>query len=96
MRVLPERSYLYKRIFHVDVITTDGFRCSPLNGFNVAIFYGDIRYQCTALKEVLQDGKNKCRSRCLTQTDWDFVILEIKRQDNQPNKSIKVCEIELR
>ena len=96
MRVLPEMSYLYKRIFHVDVVTTDGFPCSPLDGFNVAIFYGDVRYQCTAMKEVFQGGKNKCRSRCLNQIGLDFVLLEIKRQDNQSIESIKVCEIELR
>ena len=96
MRVLPGSDYLYKRTFYVDVISTSGFPCSPLGGFDVAVYHGDEIYHCVALKEAFEGGKTKCRSRCSAQAGMDFVLLEITRQDGRAMESMNICEIVLR
>ena len=93
---MTNRDYLFKRIFHMDVIIKGlfGVIWSPGGGVSGFVYSGDKIFPCVAVKENFQDGENTCRLRCDGRYGLDFELLEIRPIDN--NDLMAICEIEFK
>ena len=89
MKILPRASYLFQRSFHVDVVTTSKFQCSPAYGFNVFAYSGDTKFRCM----VLNVDNNGCRAKCTIPTSLDFVVLNVMRLQRNNMDLAHFCEI---
>ena len=94
MKVVTSKDYLFKRTFHMDVITRGGLRgtCSPAVGFNALVYSEDKMFPCVTLKENFQGEGQICRFKCDGRYGLDFVLVEIKRLNDD---MMQVCEIDM-
>ena len=95
MKIVTNRDYLFKRIFHIDIITGGWFRatCSPVISFSGYVYSACRRVPCVTLTENIQGEDQRCRFGCDGRYGLDFVLLEIKRLERD---MMQVCEINMK
>ena len=91
LKILPQRNYLFRRVFKIASHFVGSHSCSPALGTRLDLYANNTRLPCVALKETVTDSMTTCSSRYESRNEWDDAVMTLIRTPS--NKQSQICEI---